>query len=244
MIGWLERASIRPNRDPVLELGGQVLPVVIRRLANAKRMTLRLAPDGSAVRVTLPQWGRTADALEFAGSRRDWLERQLAAIVPARVLGDGTALAFRGEALTIRHVPTAPRRPRVEDAMLVIGGPAQGLDKRLQRWLEGEAKRLLAADLAEYCTRAARAQPALALSRAQRRWGSCAHDGTIRINWRLVMAPDFVRRSVVAHEVAHLAHFDHSTAFHRELSRLFEGEVSAANSWLRRHGRGLYAPFG
>ena len=116
--------------------------------------------------------------------------------------------------------------------------------RRLQRWLEGEAKRLLAEDLAEYCTRAARAQPALALSRAQRRWGSCAHDGTIRINWRLVMAPDLVRRSVVAHEVAHLAHFDHSTAFHRELSRLFEGEVSAANSWLRRHGRGLYAPFG
>ena len=35
-----------------------------------------------------------------------------------------------------------------------------------------------------------------------------------RINWRLVMAPDPVRRSVVAHEVAHLVHFDHSPAFH------------------------------
>ena len=244
MIGWLERASIRPNRDPVLEVGGKVLPVVIRRLVNAKRMTLRLAPDGSAVRVTLPRWGRTADALEFAESRRDWLERQLALLGPAPVLADGGELVFRGEALTLQHVPKAPRRPRVEDAVLVIGGPAQGLERRLQRWLESEAKRLLADDLAEYCALAARPQPALALSRAQRRWGSCAHDGTIRVNWRLVMAPDFVRRSVVAHEVAHLTHFDHSTAFHRELSRLFEGEVSAANSWLRRHGRGLYAPFG
>ena len=174
MIGWLERASIRPNRDPVLEVGGQVLPVVIRRLANAKRMTLRLAPDGSAVRVTLPQWGRTADAIAFAGSRRDWLERQLAAVVPAPVLADGTALTFRGEVLTIRHMPTAPRRPRIEDAALVIGGPALGLDKRLQRWLEGESRRLLGEDLAEYCAIAGRPQPA-GSAKAQASSGMAAH---------------------------------------------------------------------
>jgi hypothetical protein len=36
------------------------------------------------------------------------------------------------------------------------------------------------------------------------------------------MAPDAVRRSVVAHEVAHLVHFDHSPAFHALLDALFE----------------------
>ena len=41
------------------------------------------------------------------------------------------------------------------------------------------------------------------MSRAQRRWGSCSDRKAIRINWRLVQAPDFVRRSVVAHEVGH-----------------------------------------
>jgi predicted metal-dependent hydrolase len=69
-------------------------------------------------------------------------------------------------------------------------------------------------------------------------------DGAIRINWRLIMAPDFVRRSVVAHEVAHLLHFDHSPAFHDCLAGLFEGDVAAANAWLKRDGRGLYQPFG
>ena len=58
------------------------------------------------------------------------------------------------------------------------------------------------------------------------------------------MAPDEVRRSVVAHEVAHLAHFDHSPAFHAELGRLFEGDLAAADRWLKDHGRTLYAPFG
>jgi predicted metal-dependent hydrolase len=122
--------------------------------------------------------------------------------------------------------------------------PARGLESRLRRWLEREALALLADDLAHYCARGGHPVPRLALSRAQRRWGSCAADGSIRINWRLVMAPDFVRRSVVAHEVAHLRHFDHSPAFHAELDRLFEGSIAEANHWLKREGRGLYRPFG
>lgn len=53
-----------------------------------------------------------------------------------------------------------------------------------------------------------------------------------------------MRRSVVAHEVAHLVHFDHSPAFHTLLERLFECNLDAANAWLKREGRGLYAAFG
>jgi predicted metal-dependent hydrolase len=64
------------------------------------------------------------------------------------------------------------------------------------------------------------------------------------MNWRLAMAPDEVRRSVVAHEVTHLVHFDHSPRFHAMLGDLFEGDLNGANRWLKRHGRGLYGPLG
>jgi predicted metal-dependent hydrolase len=53
-----------------------------------------------------------------------------------------------------------------------------------------------------------------------------------------------VRRSVVAHEVAHLVHFDHSPAFRALLAGLFEGDLDDADQWLRLEGRGLYAAFG
>src|SRR3546814_3895389 len=33
------------------------------------------------------------------------------------------------------------------------------------------------------------------------RWGSCAASGAIRYSWRLILAPDHVRRATVAHEV-------------------------------------------
>ena len=66
----------------------------------------------------------------------------------------------------------------------------------------------------------------------------------IRLNWRLIQAPDFVRRSVVAHEVTHLVHFDHSPAFHALLGDLYEDDIAVADRWLKQNGRSLYAHFG
>ena len=241
MIDWLLN---RDSTAPQVEVAGRVLPVVLRRNAQARQMTMRLAPDGSEVRITLPQWGRTAEALEFARKRQGWLAGQLAAVPPAATLGTDGLLPYRGDQLPICHDPAAPRRVRLSEGELHIGGPTEALQARLRRWLEGEARRLLSEDLEFYCARAGRAPPRLMLSNAQRRWGSCARDGTIRINWRLVMAPDTVRRSVVAHEVAHLVHFDHSPAFHAMLGELFEHDIRAANRWLKREGRGLYATLG
>ena len=241
MIDWLLG---KVSNDPEIEVAGRMLPVVLRRTASARRMTMRLAPDGSEVRITLPRWGRSAEALDFARLRSGWIAGQLAAVPAPAALADGSELALCGQALTLRHDPAAPRRVTLREHDLVVGGPAEALPARVKRWLEGEARRLLSEDLAFYCTRAGQPPQRLMLSAARRRWGSCARDGTIRINWRLVMAPAEVRRSVVAHEVAHLVHFDHSPAFHAALDALFEGDLRAANRWLKRHGRALYAPLG
>lgn len=240
MIDWL-----RPDhQSPSVTLGGTCVPIVLRRNARTRRMILRLAPDGSEVRVTLPTWGRTADALNFAQSRREWLESQLARIPVATPPAPGGTVLYRGQSLAILWSPDQPRTPHRTDAGISVGGPKASLPGRLRRWLEHEALTLMTADLAFYCERAGLQPPPIRLSRAQRRWGSCAGDGTIRLNWRLVQAPDAIRRSVVAHEVAHLVHFDHSPAFHALLEQLFEDDLDAANTWLKRDGRSLYTAFG
>jgi predicted metal-dependent hydrolase len=240
MIDWLRRTPA----DLAIRVGERELPIAVRRHASARRLVMRLAPDGSEVRVTLPRWGRTEDALVFARARLDWLQRQLAALPPARTPQAGGVLAYRGQEIAIDWQGSHPRRPRLEGGSVRIGGPLESLPARLRRWLESEARRLLEDDLAFYCARAGHAVPALRMSRAQRRWGSCSDRNGIRINWRLIQAPDAVRRSVVAHEVAHLTHFDHSPAFHRLLRELFDGDLEAADAWLKANGRSLYASFG
>lgn len=240
MISWLRR----PGAEPSIVVEGRELPVALRRNARARRLTLRLAPDGSEVRLTLPRWCPEAEALAFARARSDWLASQLARVPLQRAPEPGGTLLYRGSELTIDWRDRAPRTPRLEEGRIVVGGPVERMTQRLQRWLEGEAQRILSADLAFYAARAAIAVPDLRLTRARRRWGSCSTSGTVRINWRLVQAPDRVRRSVVAHEVAHCLHFDHSPAFHAELARLFEGDVAEADRWIKAHGRSLYASFG
>ena len=54
--------------------------------------------------------------------------------------------------------------------------------------------------------------------------------------WRLILAPPAVRRYVVAHEVAHLAHLDHSAKFKVLEARLYGPGVSEAKAQLRRLG--------
>lgn len=241
MIDWLKP----DHQDPKIAVGGQDMPIQIRRNARAKRMTMRLSPDGQEIRITLPQWGRTKEALAFAEKRLDWLEKQLAKLPKQTPVGPAHPIIYRGENLAINWEKSLPRTPIIEDGALRFGGPESALPGRLRRWLESEALRLLSDDLAFYCARDAREDvPQLRLSRAQRRWGSCSGKGDLRVNWRLIQAPDHVRKSVVAHEVTHLTHFDHSPAFHAHLARIYEGNIHDADTWLSAHGRSLYAQFG
>ena len=51
------------------------------------------------------------------------------------------------------------------------------------------------------------------LSDARSRWGSCGRDGVVRVHWRLSQAPRMAMEYVVAHELVHLLHRNHSSAF-------------------------------
>lgn len=245
MLDWMKPTHLEPE----IELGGTSVPIALKRHPTAKRLTMRLAPDGSEVRITMPKWARTAEAIAFARSRTEWLEEQLAKI-PKRVApGPGSVVQFRGRDVQIAWDEKAPRKPKIDGDVLTIGGPSAGLETRLQRWLEKEALELFEGDVADYTAAAQLAPVPVGISRAQRRWGSCSDGGStgskrIRLNWRLIQAPDAIRRSVAAHEVAHLIHFDHSPAFHALLGSIYEGDIKAADRWLKANGRGLYAQFG
>ena len=240
MIDWLRKEMIEPE----IELNGRTVPIVLKRHARARRLTLRLATDGSAVNITLPQWARGREAIAFAHARKEWLASQLSKVPQRQAPEPGGTIRYRGENLQIAWREDAARRPKRAGDTVEIGGPRNALERRLGRWLEREALSLFEQDTIDYCATAAVDPVPVALSRAQRRWGSCSDKKRIRLNWRLVQAPDFVRRSVVAHEVTHLVHFDHSPAFHAMLDEIYEGDIAAADAWLKSHGRTLYTSFG
>ncbi len=240
MIDWLRKEQLEPE----IELAGRTIPIELKRHARARRLTLRLAPDGSAVRLTLPQWARSKEAIAFAHAKREWLETQLAKLPTRETVEPGSTLRIRGEAYPIEWDEAHPRKPRLANGAIEVGGLLSSLESRLRRWCEAQALAAFEEDARFYCDCAQLEPVPVALSRAQKRWGSCSDQKRIRLNWRLIQAPDFVRRSVVAHEVTHLVHFDHSPAFHAMLGDIFEGDIKQADGWLKKNGRSLYASFG
>lgn len=66
-------------------------------------------------------------------------------------------------------------------------------------------------------------------------WGSCTHDKTINLNWRLVMAPQDIQDYVILHELTHTEHMNHSTAFWKRVKAVCP-QTDAAEKWLKSYG--------
>jgi predicted metal-dependent hydrolase len=71
------------------------------------------------------------------------------------------------------------------------------------------------------------------IRKMRRRWGSCRSDGFITLNQYLLWTPDVCIKAVVAHELAHVVHLDHSSDFHT-LARQLMPEYDDANELLDR----------
>jgi len=223
-------------------LGGTVIlqdgtPVSLRRTGRARRMTLRVSRRDGTVTLTLPPRLPEAEALAFLNERRDWLSRALAGIEPPRAVAFGAALPVEGRPLLL--TPSAVRGPSVEGDRLLLpqGRPAPVTAAAFLRML---AQARLAAASDRYARALGRSFTAIALRDTRSRWGSCTHEGRLMYSWRLAMAPPEVLDYVAAHEVAHLAHMDHSPAFWAAVARLCPG-YAQPRAWLRQNGAELHA---
>lgn len=78
--------------------------------------------------------------------------------------------------------------------------------------------------------------------RQNRRWGSCTPtDRTIRISHLLRSMPSYVVDAVLIHELAHLVHADHGTAFRQLVARHSEHDRARAYLDGYDHARNLAA---
>lgn len=71
------------------------------------------------------------------------------------------------------------------------------------------------------------------------RWGACSARGSITLNWRLILVPDFVRDYVMVHELMHRRELNHSKRFWRLVAAACPRHHEARR-WLLTDGQRLF----
>jgi predicted metal-dependent hydrolase len=220
-----------------LQLGGA--PLTLKPNRRARRLRLRVDSRTRSLTLTVPPGVSRRRALEWAAGHADWAAKSIGALAETIAIVPGATLPLFGASHRI-ELAGGVRRVERADERLLVGGPAEGLEGRVLRWLKAEALALLTRETEEFAAQAGVTVSSVAVGDPRSRWGSCASDGRIRYSWRLIMAPDFVRRATVAHEVAHRVHMNHGPRFHALVREVLGGDPAPARLWLRREGGALH----
>jgi predicted metal-dependent hydrolase len=225
---------------PIFEGGDHRRPLILVRSPRTRRMRLVVDPRDGAIKLTLPPRASKADALKWAQTKRSWIEAQLARLPRPQPIVPGMTILLGGESLIVDWQEKRGRTPKIVGDQLLVGGPEAMIAARLLRWIKREALTLMTAETLEYAQKRAIRIGKVGVGDPVSRWGSCAVSGDIRYSWRLMLAPDFVRRATIAHEVAHRIHMNHGPEFHALVADLFESDPTPARRWLRANGAALH----
>ena len=205
---------------------------VTRSSRRVKTVSIRLEP-GEGVIVSAPMRACSEQIQEIVRTRAGWILRRAAAAPPPlekRAFLSGESLPYLGRQLRLSVTQTKARRVslRLERSILFIETPAAltdeeqrtAIERVLTRWYRERASECLQERVQHWIPPAGSAPRAVLIRDQRRRWGSCSADGTLRFNWRLVMAEPELIDYVVVHELAHLRVKNHSAAFWAGVARL------------------------
>ena len=201
-----------------LRSGSTVVPYVIERsVRRHKTIEIQLL-EGGHLRVAAPAAADRASVEAHLRRRSASIVRRLNGAArtdpaPDREYINGETFEYLGRQAKLRVLERTVARSSVRLARgrLEVTVPrhrslnrADGVRQALLEWYLDRALRRLRQRVAYFAPRVG-VDPVDVLLRAQeRRWGSCSHDGVLRFNWRIVMAPSSLVDYVVVHELCHL----------------------------------------
>jgi predicted metal-dependent hydrolase len=210
------------------------------RVRRARRYILRVRQNGT-LRVTVPRGGSRREAEQFVRKHETWIARER-----TRVRSEspsewrhGTTILLGGEAVRIAvESHPAGRRVVYGDRALTV---RDGVEIRhaIEADLRALARNVLLPRLNMLAAAHGLAPGRVSIRNQRSRWGSCARNGNIALNFRLVQMPADVADYVLVHELMHIRQQNHS----RRFWRLVEAACPSfrdAERWLKTTGRTLF----
>ncbi|MCR9161682.1 MAG: M48 family metallopeptidase [Nannocystaceae bacterium] len=216
-----------------VRFGRTTIDYGIRR--SARRQTVAVAVDPvEGVMLTAPA-NATAERLdEVVRDKAPWIVDRLRLVAESELRADahefvsGESFAYLGRHYRLKVKPlNTPGEAKLDRGFLVVPvsrdldaeGRSASAERALRDWYIEHARQKLPSRVDYWANRIGVEPPQLVVKDQQKRWGSCDQAGTVRLNWKIIQAPMRLADYVVAHEVVHLLHIDHTKAFWARLGQ-------------------------
>lgn len=218
--------SLPPLAMPTtVEVRGRDRKLLVRVHPRAKRLTLRFNPRTGEGRVSVPPGTAPSAVIAFLSQNRGWIDAHAPDIIEESDAPFPDLLPLDG----VPHllVPTGRLRGAVEvrsdvgEPTIYVPGAAHRVMPRLAGFLKAEAKTKLTPIILRDAAKLGKTVSAIRFRDPRAQWGSCTSGRTVTLSWRVMMATKEAQNYLVAHEIAHLAHMNHSRAFWATVAELY-----------------------
>jgi predicted metal-dependent hydrolase len=231
--------------------GERVAYSLFRSRKRRRTIAFKMERDAS-LRVLAPFSASLGSVTKVLQKRAAWIVQELEQrkqSKPQDDYTDGAGFIYMGHACVVRvtqggHAPQScllspgVLRVHVPDATLSAENLRQEVRLEILLWIKRRARVKFRQRLDLWAARLDVSYKKMIVTDPERRWGSCSVDNIIRLNWRLMMAPLPVLDYVVAHELSHVRHKNHSLRFWNFLAHVMP-DFRERRKFLRRLERGL-----
>ena len=216
-----------------VKFGDATIEYEVQRSERRKK-TVQITMDGGRVLVAAPSDTPDSNLEAIVRKRAPWILRQVpdsGLQASKRRFVSGETIPYLGRNVRLIVEPSDGSMPEVRfDHWSFRISVPERLDepnrydetrKVVVQWYRRQASQRLPRTVELWRKRMGWPGALEVLVRDQRqRWGSCAPDGTLRFNWRVVMLEQPLIEYVVVHELAHLKVSSHSAEFWALVSSL------------------------
>ena len=212
------------------------LEIFLRQNINSRHITLRISALDGKITITGPNYLDFAEFKKFAESKKSWLKSKRKSFKPPIFVSEGMNIPIIGTDTEISFSDV--REPEKVGGILFVS-KEKPVSYQVKKYLQKIGRIHIAQMCKEFAERLGSKVHKITLRDTRSRWGSCSDDANLMFSWRLVMAPEDVLAYVVAHEVAHLKHMNHSKDFWGTVEYLF-GPYKKERTWLKQNGSSLH----
>lgn len=208
---------------------------------RAKSLKITLTQSGEVI-VTTPRLTPNFIIKKFVKDHRDWIEKNQQKIHSRPQFGQtkDTVQIF-GKTYYKEIAPADSQQNQkigvtIQDQKIIIAPVSQtpsSIKKSLDLFLRTTAEKYISLKTKELSIKMDLEYKQIFYKQQKTRWGSCSSQKNLNFNWRLVHAPPKVINYVIIHELAHLKHLDHSSAFWNLVKR-YDPAYTQHRGWLKR----------